>query len=373
MARQNLHRLIDELFARRSWSPEEIRTYLGYYYSTFMLHSAFSDIRAMSSSGGVVSGILIYCLDNSLIDGALVCKSEIINNKIRPAFYIAKTSDEILAARGSKYIETRFVSEALPLIEKFNGRLAVVGLPCDIKILTRRMEKDGEIKRKIILKIGLFCGHNSEARLIDNITEDLEKEAGSRISDFKFRIGSWRGKICATFKNGKTLTKKTALFNDYQNLYFFAQKKCFYCNDHFSYFSDIAVGDIWLYSFKELNVKYNSVIARNTASTELIRSMIQKGHLQGKSIDVSEILNGQSRGVRLHHNLFLKSSVGRIFGVHIPVGKKEKFKWHEFMVACIAFFNWRWSRSKLAPMIFKIPRPVLKIYLYLMKGLQSLK
>jgi len=368
------YRLIDNLFTRRQWSSDDIAQYAGYYHSSYMLYSASADTRSLASSGGVVSEILIYCMDKGIINGALVCNTKVIDGKARPGFFIAENRAEILSSKGSKYIETRFVSEALPLIDKFNGKLAVVGLPCDLKILTRRMEKNDRFKKKIIIKIGLFCGHNSETKLIDKITKQLETEAGFRLIDFKFRVGPWRGKILASFQNGAIIQKKTNLFNDYQNLYFFAQKKCFYCNDHFAYFADISAGDIWSYYLKNRSYKYNSIISRNASSTELIQSMLQKNRLRGNPVDIREILDGQSRGVKLHHNLYLKSKTGKIFGVKIPVTEKdkEKFKWHEFIVACIAFFNWRWSRSQWSHLIFKIPKPILKLYLYFMKGLQSL-
>lgn len=374
MGNPSFNKLIDNLFTKRRWASEDIVKYAGYYHSSYLLYSASDNTRSMASSGGVVSEILTYCMDKGIINGALVCHARISDGKVRPAFLIAKNHEEILSARGSKYIETRFVSEALPLIDKFNGKLAVVGLPCDLKILSRKIKKNESFKKKIILKIGLFCGHNSKTELIDKITKQLETEAGSQLVNFKFRIGLWRGRILASFQNGAIIKKKTNLFNDYQNLYFFAQKKCFYCNDHFAYYSDISAGDIWSFYLKNKPYKYNSIISRKTSSTELIQSMIENNRLCGQLVDIREILDGQSRGVKLHHNLYLKSKVGKIFGVNIPVSEKnrEKFKWHEFIVAWIAFFNWRWSKGPWCNLIFKAPKPLLKIYLYFLKGLQSL-
>ncbi|MFW5872912.1 MAG: Coenzyme F420 hydrogenase/dehydrogenase, beta subunit C-terminal domain [bacterium] len=374
MTKNYYYRLIDYLFTKRQWSSEDIAKYAGHYHSSYMLYSTSADTRSLASSGGVVSEILIYCMEKGIINGALVCRTKVIDGKARPVFFIAKNQREILSARGSKYIKTRFVSEAIPLIDQFNGKLAVVGLPCDLKILTHKMEKSDSLKNKIYLKIGLFCGHNSETKLIDNITNQLEAEVESRLVDFKFRIGLWRGNIRASFQNGVIVHKKTNLFTDYQNLYFFAQKKCFYCNDHFAYFADISAGDIWSYYLKNKSYKYTSLIFRNTLCAEIIQSMLQNDRLRGKSIDIKEILDGQSRGIKLHHNIYLKSKIGKFFGIKIPLSEqyREKFKWHEFIVACIVFFNWRWSRSQWSHLIFKIPRPVLKLYLYLVKGLQSL-
>jgi len=372
--RQNIYNTIDRLFTKRQWRKDDIGKHVGTFDRSYILYSASEKTRRNAASGGLVTEVLIYCLENKLIEGALVCKAKIIHGKIRPEFFIATSRKDVLLAQGSKYVATHFSSEALPLIRKFRGKLAVVGLPCDLRNLDRQIQQDDVLSQKISLKVGLFCGHNSEVELIDRIAAQLEKEAGARLIDYKFGKGLWRGMIEAVFENGTITRKKTGFFKDYQNLFFFAQKKCFFCNDHFAYHADISAGDIWSYRLKDSPVKFSSIITRDAKSTELVCSMINRELIAGEEIQVEEILDGQSRGIRLHHNLSVKSKAGKAFGVKIPVPERsrENYKWHELLVAWIAFFNWRWSKGRRSHLIFKIPRPLLKIYLYIMKGFQSL-
>lgn len=371
--KMRFYQFVDKIFANRAWSSQEIKKYLGDFINSYRAYAADPVIRKFAASGGLVSAILIYCLERKLIDGALVCQASIESNKVRPRFFIAKNKEEVLNSQGSKYITTNFLKEALPLIKKFDGKLAVVGLPCDIFRLKKISDKNENLKKKIKITIGLFCGHVSSPQLIDHITENLRKKVLSDLTSYKFRYGTWRGKIRAEFANGTVIEKKTSVFNQFQNMYFFCEKKCFYCYDHFAYHADISVGDIWSYYLKDLPVKHSGVITRNISTDNLIEEMRKASFIINHIIDITEILNGQSRGVRLHYNLTAKSRIGSFFGLKIPDKVKEKTRCHEYIVVFIAMLNWKWSQSRFAPWIFKIPKPIIKLYLYFMKGLQALK
>ncbi|MCG8031788.1 MAG: Coenzyme F420 hydrogenase/dehydrogenase, beta subunit C-terminal domain, partial [Candidatus Thiodiazotropha taylori] len=134
---------------------------VGEYRELYHAYATDESNRVNAASGGAGSALLISLLEQDEIDGALVCNTVIEKGKIRAHFSIATSKQEILDAQGSKYVETAFMKEALPLIRQFHGRVAVVGLPCDITNLTRWIAKDNDISNKVKLKIALVCGHNS--------------------------------------------------------------------------------------------------------------------------------------------------------------------------------------------------------------------
>ena len=107
---------------------------VGPWRDSWLAHASNPGIRECAASGGVVSSLLIGMLERRDIDGALVCATVVEDHQVRPHFFIATTAEEVLSARGSTYVATRFGRDALPLIERFEGRLAVVGLPCDLTL-----------------------------------------------------------------------------------------------------------------------------------------------------------------------------------------------------------------------------------------------
>ena len=126
----------------KKWDEKKIRELVGVYHKAFISYANDEKVRNNAASGGAVSSILLFCIKNKLIDGALVCKTNIVNGKVRTKFVIGEDSDTILEAQGSKYVNTNFIREAFHLIERYNGRLVIVGLPCEIDFIRKMMKKN---------------------------------------------------------------------------------------------------------------------------------------------------------------------------------------------------------------------------------------
>jgi coenzyme F420 hydrogenase subunit beta len=367
-----LNRLTDKLL-KKTWSETRIQQLLGDYRQLHHAYAKNPRTRTNAASGGVGTALTLGLLEAGEIDGVLVCATRIEDGRVRAHFQIATHADEILSAQGSKYVETAFMKEALPLIRGFSGRLAVFGLPCDIANLTRWMAKDPQLADKVRLKIALVCGHNSRTQLVDTITQKLEQQAGSRLTAYRFRKGHWRGELEAGFENGNTLNKPFSYFSLYQNLFFFAEKKCLACHDHFGYHGDISLGDVWSYRFKDDPIKKTGVIIRSEAGQGLWEAVQQQDLIEAMPLSVSDILDGQARAAPYHYNVSARSRVAPLLGYKLPDELGCRVRWHEWFTAWMAMSNMRWSESpRWRGWIFKLPRPLLKLYLYFRKGLESL-
>ena len=363
-----------EKLLKKNFTEEDIQNFVGEYKGSCLASSASDEIRQNAASGGVVSTLLSDALANNIVDGVLVCKTEIVEGKVRSRFFIAALEEEILLAQGSTYVATKFSKEAIPLIRNFKGRVGIVGLPCDLSILKQKMETDPLLRDKVKFTIALVCGHNSQNKLVDKIAMKLEREADSKLTAYRFRKGHWRGYLEATFANKNKIEKPFSYFGLYQNLFFFAEKKCLYCNDHFGYDADISIGDVWSYSLKHESVKFSGIIKKTTRGSELVDNAIERKQLVARTADIGSIVEGQKRIAPFHYNISARHKAGKKLGLDIPDKTKVPVRWHEYISAYIVLFNWKWSQSKkYKDMIFKIPLPIMKTYLYLLKGLESLK
>jgi coenzyme F420-reducing hydrogenase beta subunit len=360
---------------KKTWNEKDILDMVGSYQEVFTGYALENRIRFGGASGGLTTAILTYAFDCGLIDGVLVCRTIVTDeNCVRAQFYIAKNREDLFDSQGSHYVRSKFVPEALNLIEEFKGKLAVVGLPCDLAVLSRKMHKNSRWLRKIEFTIGLFCGHNSTEHLIDNVVKKLKPRRVSRLERFRFRTGLWRGYSLARFKSDKIVEKKFSYFSLYQNLYFFCQKKCLYCHDHFAYNADISVGDIWSFHLKTHKIKYNSIISRSDRGSEILSACKASGYIQLEGVQIEDVLDGQSRGAPTHNNTSAKSKAAVRFGMKIPDKHKQKVKLHQLIAAWIILFNYKWScNENYAGYIFKMPRKLLQLYLLVLKGLESVK
>jgi coenzyme F420-reducing hydrogenase beta subunit len=367
------NRLTDKLL-QKTWSDEQAQQLVGTYRDLYHAYAKDESVRINAASGGIGSALLIALLKSGEIAGALVCNTHIEDSKVRAHFAIATTEREIIAAQGSKYVETTFIKEALPLIRDFDGHVAVVGLPCDITNLCRWIAKDAALANKVRVKIALVCSHNSRTGLVDAITQKLEDQAGGgRLQAYRFKRGHWRGELQAHFDNGTTITKPFSYFGLYQNLFFFSEKKCLVCHDHFGYQADISLGDVWAYRFKDDPIKKTGVIVRTEPGETAWTVALQSGGIISTTLTINDILDGQARAAPYHYNVSARSRVASLMGYKIPDKPKTSVNWHEWLNALMALFNMRWSENKRwKGLIFKLPRPVLKILLYFRKGLESL-
>lgn len=358
---------------KRQWTGEDVDKYLGKHEQCYLAYGADESVSRMAASGGTTSALLIHSLNRGVIDGALVCAAEIREGKVRPRYFIASTQEEILSAQGSKYIAGRFMADALPLIRAHGGSLAVVGLPCDIAGLRRMCGNHQDLNDTIRCFIGLICGHNSQEALTDHITEKLQKKAGASLTRFQYSVGHWRGRMRAEFDDGTAMERHSYLFKLYHNLFFFAERKCLSCSDHFAYHSDLSLGDVWSPEMKRLPEKYNSLIVRTGAGAEWVREAIKDGRVIAREVDAATVLDGQSRIAPFHYNVRARSKAGKLLRVALPDAPGGRITLASCLAALAALFNWKWSQGKASGLIFKIPRVLLKLYLVFFKGLQSFK
>ncbi len=134
-----------EIFGKE---PEDIL--IGNYLNCYVGHATDYDIRYNSASGGLVTALLIFALEEGLIDGALVTRMK-KDKPLEPEPFIARTREEIIEARGSKYCPVPANVALREILEANEGeRFAVVGLPCHIHGMRRAQRVDARLKERVV-------------------------------------------------------------------------------------------------------------------------------------------------------------------------------------------------------------------------------
>jgi coenzyme F420 hydrogenase subunit beta len=368
----SLRKQVRDKLWHKVWTPEDLDKYIGDdVRGCYFSYAADEHLRARAASGGSTSALLVHMLESGQIDGALVCRTVVTEGKARPEFFVAQTREDIIAAQGSKYAAVYFASSALPLIQAASGRIAVVALPCDARILQQYRARNPDVDRKIACVITLFCGHNSEPALVDHVTARLGREHGPLV-DYAFRYGHWRGKLQASYADGTAIEKPFSYFSDYRNLYFFAQPKCHHCFDHYGYHCDISAGDIWSPEMKADPIKHTALLTRTSQGEQIVHAAVEAGALIAREEPLVKVANGQARTMPFHYNVTSRARVGRLFGVKIQDHTYQKVRWNDYLIAFLALLNERVSRRAWGRrLILALPRPVVQLYLVFFKALES--
>ena len=88
---------------------------------------------------------------------------------------------------------------------------------------------------------------------------------------------------------------------------------------------------------------------------------------------IEDVCNGQSRALPFHYNVSARSRVGRLFGMRLKDVTRVDAKWNQIAVAFLVMLNERITRGKTGQrLVLATPKPILKAYLLLLKGLESL-
>lgn len=202
---------------------------------------------------------------------------------------------------------------------------------------------------------------------------DRLRPADHELTDFRYRSGHWRGRLTAEYEGGQVVSRKFAAFSKYQNLYYFCETKCMHCYDHIGYFSDIAVGDIWLQKMKNDPIKHSAVITKTERGSLAVLNAVEDGMLNVEPQPIEEIVEAQSRSFKIHYNISARSKAGEKLGLKIKDEVNEKVRWSDYQVARIILKNYLLTQSEEGKKKVSNMSPrMITLQLYLLKALEVL-
>lgn len=267
---------------------------LGFYRFLGVGQATDEETRRRAASGGVVTGLLTYLLQEGEINGALA----VTMSEERPwecKASLLTTPEEVKGAAQSKYSLVG-LDALLRMARQEEGRFAVVGLPCHVHGL-RRLQRLGSFREKFPLAIGLFCGFN----LLPAATEHLISKLGfakEEVVHLQYRGGDWPGGFLARTRAGEQgfISKDSY---SYVNL-MYVPRRCLACPDLTNELADISVGDMWL---EEYAGGWSTVIARSPNGLSVLQKATVAGALRLEEISREDIL-------RSHAHLFAYKKQG---------------------------------------------------------------
>jgi len=270
---------------------------IGSYSKCYIGHSTDEEIRYNSSSGGLVTQLLLYALDEGIITGALVTRMS-DDNPFEAEVFLARTRDQVIEASGSKYCPVA-VNTALEIImqSRSNEKFAVVGLPCHLHGIRKYEMINPKLREKIVLHLGLFCSSGKTFLATDY---QLHKMGIGKVDVKKiaYRGSGWPGSFSVETKSGKLFTES---HHEYYNDIFssFTPWRCTLCVDETAELADSSFGDAWLPNLeKDDRLGTSLIITRNTLTEKLLESMHEKGILHLSRIDISSVSQSQGNATR---------------------------------------------------------------------------
>jgi len=237
---------------------------MGTVKEVLMARSSEATIEKNGQYGGTTSALLSVAMEEGLIDGALLTKT---NEDKTPSPFIAKSPAGILQAAGSNYMACSVLEAYNRLPEDNTDKLAIVALPCQV-LAASQMKMEPPQHRSstdnIQFVIGLLCTWALQpASFHDFLKDNLNLPSVTKFDippppANRFDIFTPSGQFSLGLEQVKEYTMPT----------------CAVCLDMTAEFADISVGAV------EGIEGWNTVIVRTDAGAGLIELAKSKEKLE---------------------------------------------------------------------------------------------
>lgn len=313
--------------------PEEYydkKTIWGKNKGIFWGWSTNALVRNAGSSGGVLTEIAMYLLENKIVNAIIHVHADPIN-PVRNISKISKSVDDILKGCGSRYS----ISHPLEVIGKLdkNEKYVFIGKPCDVVALRNFQKKFPEYFDIIPIVLSFFCmglpSNNAQKSLLNAMNISINE-----CQKLVYRGNGWPGYTTATKFNGDTckLDYKTSwgsfLGRD-------VMPACRFCMDGLGEAADISCADGWFLDdnnypdFSE-HPGRNVVFVRSTTGKQILREMFDLNRISIEKIEHSEEYLKKIQYSQFYRRASMKY---RILAIKFMKNKKE-INYSKEMLSC---------------------------------------
>ena len=287
---------------------------LGSYLNCYVGYATDHDVRFDSSSGGLVTQLLLFALQEGLIDGALVTRMK-KDNPLQPEPFIARTAEEISDASKSKYCPVP-ANIAFEEILEHDGKYAVVGLPCHIHGLRKAQELNKKLRERIVFSIAIFCSHGDNFFQTYSILNRLNINP-KNVKRIDYRGKGWPGKLTIELKSG---SRKEIPYIEYVELHecgFFIPDRCLVCCDQVGELADFSCGDAWLPDFSADLAGTSLLISKNRESQKILKLRLEIA-LRLEPISADMVAKSQGNMRFKKNSYVVRSFLFRFFRRKVP-------------------------------------------------------
>lgn len=298
--------IADKLFSKvRNINKDKI---LGYYKDLYAGHVVESDYRAIATSGGMGTWILVSLLKKNEIDGVIhvhACDPKDNDGKLFE-YAVSRTIKDIKKGAKSRYYPME-LSEVLKTVKDQKGKYAVVGIPEFIMELRLLSEVEPVFKERIVYMVGLICGHQKSTKYAEAMAWNYGIKPGAlEAIDFRVKrsegvawdyLASFSGKQEGSSVSFSKLAPEMFVTNWAHGM--FKTKFSDYTDNPFNELADIVIGDAWSPQYDSDSRGNNVIIVRNPVIAKIIKEGIKEKRLKLDRVAPEVIINSQ-RGLVRH-------------------------------------------------------------------------
>lgn len=290
----------------------------GNVYEVWEAYASDEQIRHAGSSGGVITALSLYCLEQENIAQVLHTKAD-PDTPYLNVTAISTNREELMAGTGSRYAPSS-PCEKLHLIENANVPSVFIGKPCDVAAVHRARAIKPKLNQNLGLVISFFCAGVPST----NASLKLMKKRGvvseNSVQSLRYRGNGWPGLWTVRYQEGGQIKQQQLTYQQsWGELQKDRQWRCYICPDHIGEFADIAIGDPWYREIQAGDTGRSMIIVRTEKGRQIVRAAAERGYIVVEKSDPTILPRSQPNLQKTKNFLWGRLFSMKIAGIPIPV------------------------------------------------------
>ncbi len=257
----------------------------GAWRSMYYVHSAEPDVRHQAATGGQLTALALYLLEEKRVDFILHAKA----HSEHPSFgeaTISRNRADVLQASGSRYGPTATLKNALEVLqmaEQAGERFAFIGTPCDVSALRNLARQDPRVDELCQYMLTMVCGGFMAPAGLKTFVGSMGI-IFSDITNLRYRGYGCPGPTTITTKDGSEHSISYLDFWGEDDSKWQLPTRCKVCPDGIGDAADIAAADTWdggapTQHEIDTDLGRNAAVVRTARGEQLMEQAIDAGYL----------------------------------------------------------------------------------------------
>jgi coenzyme F420 hydrogenase subunit beta len=247
-------------------------------------------VRWCGSSGGGISGLLCYLLEQGHVDYVLHVGASSAN-PLQNQVYLSQNREDVIRCAGSRYAPAAPLINVKNLLEQNDVRIAFVGKPCDVAALRAFLQLYPNLAPKVVCMIAFLCAGTPSTQA----TEEMVRAMGAnpaKVVDLRYRGHGWPGQARAMTDDG--IAHAMSYHESWGKILGRQlQFRCKICADGMGELADVVCGDAWYIEkgspkFEEKEGR-SLIIGRTHLGVSVVEGAVEKGYLVVEDFSLQDI------------------------------------------------------------------------------------
>lgn len=239
-------------------------------------HATDTAIRFQSSSGGALTALAAYCLEQTTMHGVLHIGQD-TEQPTRNRTFLSRTRDELLVRAGSRYAPAS-VCDRLDWVEQAPAPCVVIGRPVEIAALRNAQKLRPQLDANVGVALSFFCAESPSTQGTLALLAKLGVAADA-LASLRYRGFGWPGHFAPLRKGESEPHHKVPYREAWGFLQAYRPWSVQMWPDGAGELADISCGDPWYEQPDGKNPGFSLVVVRTERGREILRGAVAAGYL----------------------------------------------------------------------------------------------